>query len=712
MALSVLNNIASLTAQNELAVTNNNLQNTLFQLSSGSRINSGADDPAGLSIADGLQANITALTQSAQNATNGVGQLQVADGALSQVTTLLNRAVTLATEAANGGLTSDQYGSITNEYSSILSEINRIGNATNFNGNSVFGSANAPNLNQMVTSATTSLTAGAALTGGSTTTVQLGNGTAYSYTAGNAADTLQGNQGSLTTATTLTNGTSVTLTNTVSGVGTNYTFTANPLTETGATPTAASTVLGGTVDTLAITNAYGTHTLYTAAGGDTIQTGLNAINAAGAQYGVSAYLNGSGDVVIKSTTGISNFNANAGFTSDFGTMTAGAGTDTVGDMINQINASGDNMNALLVGGKLEITSTNTGTLSDSNNGLSSVIGTLTPTNTIQDLINGIDNSGLGVTAGLQNVTNMNELRGATAMASGGATALTAGTSTITINSGAQNPLTGAYANTYSFTASSTNKDPVTGQAGTATIQGLIDSINSSGTPFHAFLDSSNHLQITDSSYSGNLAVTSNITATTGTFSNLSATQLAITDPLNRGDLTATNNDTALGYVGPNASGNALEGENADSFINPAGTGSGGANVFISDGQVSSNYNTIAVAVGTLSTSQIGTNSTTLSSANLGTASGAASALTAINGAISDVAAMRGSIGAGINRLNSATNVINTQIQNLTSAQSSIQDANVGQVVASLSKYQILEQTGISALAQSNQNQQAILKLLQ
>jgi flagellin len=97
MALSVLNNIASLAAQNQLSITNGNLQKALFQLSSGSRINTGADDAAGLAIADGLHANITVLTQSARNANDGVGELQVADGSLAQVTTLLNRAVTLAT---------------------------------------------------------------------------------------------------------------------------------------------------------------------------------------------------------------------------------------------------------------------------------------------------------------------------------------------------------------------------------------------------------------------------------------------------------------------------------------------------------------------------------------------------------------------------------------------------------------------------------------
>ena len=73
MALSILTNIPSLAAQNQLSVTNSNLQKTLFRLSSGSRINSGADDAAGLAIADGLHANVTALTQSARNATDGVG---------------------------------------------------------------------------------------------------------------------------------------------------------------------------------------------------------------------------------------------------------------------------------------------------------------------------------------------------------------------------------------------------------------------------------------------------------------------------------------------------------------------------------------------------------------------------------------------------------------------------------------------------------------
>jgi flagellin len=160
MAVSILNNIPSLAAQNQLAITGSNLQKTLFRLSSGSRINTGADDAAGLAIADGLHANVTALTQSARNANDGVGFLQVADGALAQVTTLLNRAVTLATESATGSVT--QRGALDSEFQAIAGEITRIGNTTTYNGTTVF-SGNTLNvfLSDASTNSTIALTTGA-----------------------------------------------------------------------------------------------------------------------------------------------------------------------------------------------------------------------------------------------------------------------------------------------------------------------------------------------------------------------------------------------------------------------------------------------------------------------------------------------------------------------------------------------------------------------
>jgi flagellin len=141
MSLGVLNNLSAVYAENNLNNSNSSLNTVLQQLSSGSKINSGADDAAGLSLVDGLQANQQALTQSETNATEGVGLLQVADGALSQVTSLLNRAVTLATEASNGTLNSSQDTAANQEYQSILSEISNIGTTTTYNDAAVFNTS-------------------------------------------------------------------------------------------------------------------------------------------------------------------------------------------------------------------------------------------------------------------------------------------------------------------------------------------------------------------------------------------------------------------------------------------------------------------------------------------------------------------------------------------------------------------------------------------
>lgn len=140
MAFSILNNISALSAQNQLTTTQFSLNNTLLQLASGSRLNSGADDAAGLAIADGLHANEQALQQSQRNASDGIGKLQVADGALSQITNLLDRAVTLATESSTGTVSSSQQTALNNEFAKIKTEIDNIGGNTTFNGTSVFTS--------------------------------------------------------------------------------------------------------------------------------------------------------------------------------------------------------------------------------------------------------------------------------------------------------------------------------------------------------------------------------------------------------------------------------------------------------------------------------------------------------------------------------------------------------------------------------------------
>jgi flagellin len=138
-SFSILNNISGLSAQNQLNTNNVSLSKTLTRLSTGKRINTGADDAAGLQIADSLRANVFALNQAVRNANDGLGVAQIADGALQEITNLLTRSVTLAEQAATDTVDSTGRASLNAEFTQIESEIARIADTTNFNGTSIFG---------------------------------------------------------------------------------------------------------------------------------------------------------------------------------------------------------------------------------------------------------------------------------------------------------------------------------------------------------------------------------------------------------------------------------------------------------------------------------------------------------------------------------------------------------------------------------------------
>ncbi len=397
MPIGILNNIASLSAENQLSITNSNLQSTLYQLSSGSRINSGADDAAGLAIANGLQANITALTQSARNANDGVGMLQVADGALAQVTSLLNRAVTLATESSTGTVSDSQRQALQSEFAQIKAEIDRIGINTTYNGSQVFA-------------------------GGSTNYNQL---------------------------------------------------------------------------TTAVTNGAGMATAVT------------------------------GNVTVK----------------------------------------------------------------------------------------------------------------------------------------AWDSVAGALGAVQTFNATTTD-------ASSGTVAGLIENVNNSGSGLFATLDNTGNLVITDSQNRGSSV----------------ATQL-------------TDGGATTIKIGADAATETLTNTNTSSSMN----------VYLSD-STTAGSSQISMTLSAFSSSNM--NGISLANDNLSTQGTAQTALTDINNAIAQVAALRGQLGANVNRLQSASNVISNQVQNLTSAENGIVAADIPSAVANLTKFSILEQTGISSLAQANQQQQLVLKLLQ
>lgn len=140
-SFSILNNIAGINAQNQLNLNNVNLNRTLLRLSSGKRINSGADDAAGLQIADSLRANIRAIDQAVRNANDGIAVAQIADGALQEIGNLITRAFTLAEEAATETVDDKGRAALNAEFVQIQAEIARIAVQTNFNGVALFTTA-------------------------------------------------------------------------------------------------------------------------------------------------------------------------------------------------------------------------------------------------------------------------------------------------------------------------------------------------------------------------------------------------------------------------------------------------------------------------------------------------------------------------------------------------------------------------------------------
>jgi flagellin len=130
---------------------------------------------------------------------------------------------------------------------------------------------------------------------------------------------------------------------------------------------------------------------------------------------------------------------------------------------------------------------------------------------------------------------------------------------------------------------------------------------------------------------------------------------------------------------------------------------------------SSTTNTAAVDAGSTGTATISysaSNGQDLHTTDLSNQNDAEGALTKLNAAITDVAAQDGYVGAQINTLNSVSSVLSTQQENVTSAQNAVQATDYASATSNMSKYEILSQTGISALAQANSMQQEVTKLLQ
>jgi flagellin len=136
-SFSVVSNIASANAQSNLSTNSVGLNRTLNRLSSGFRINYSGDDAAGLAVANGYRTEQAVLNQGIRNANDGLSTLQIKDGALNNISTLLDRLATLASQSASGGFAGNRT-TLNNEAKSILDEIDREAGVAGLTANNSF----------------------------------------------------------------------------------------------------------------------------------------------------------------------------------------------------------------------------------------------------------------------------------------------------------------------------------------------------------------------------------------------------------------------------------------------------------------------------------------------------------------------------------------------------------------------------------------------
>ena len=134
MGLSINQNIAAVNSYRNLSNTQNDLSKSLEKLSSGFRINRAADDAAGLAISEGLRSQVGGLKVAARNAQDGISVVQTAEGALTEVHSILQRLRDLGVQSANDSNNTNARANIKTEATSLVSELDRIAKSTNFNG--------------------------------------------------------------------------------------------------------------------------------------------------------------------------------------------------------------------------------------------------------------------------------------------------------------------------------------------------------------------------------------------------------------------------------------------------------------------------------------------------------------------------------------------------------------------------------------------------
>ena len=732
MALTINTNVPSLNAQRNLGKSQNDLATSMERLSSGLRINSAKDDAAGLAISDRMTSQIRGLNQAARNANDGISMAQTAEGALQETTNILQRMRELAIQSANDTNSASDRASLQAEVNQLKQEVTRIANTTTFNDRNILdGSLNnaqfqvGANANETITFSISSARAvdlgSNALATDNPNGIEIATHSGIIYSADGAE------MGVVNAA--VTNGITtedITVTD-ANGVTAAYTIPNNETAENIAT---GLTLLDGVVATasnaitLVGTANDAAQGLDVVSNGFTLSVGnaVDITNADDLALALQADLDYAGSGIIVSSDGSSV-----------------SITNSTGDDINvSIATGGGNAQAVTVAGLDGATATPVQFgVTPQVTASGEVQLTIDPGYTIESsATDGYFTSGAGATAvttanagvtdslagnlvGAQTLTIVGPEGSSFAdiaentTANGVATAVNAeaGSTGVTAEASSQATLFDLSADgTVGFYLQGGNSSPVSVSATvlTSDLTSLVQAINREAgtTGITATLEGSNNRVVLTEPNGYDIKITN-------------FTHSAASDP---GVLTTGGTEVSLKVLGNEDGGSATYSDADATSIFDGGTNSAldstviGGEVTFYGSDLFNVTSDIDNTAGSLFGDVAGTaNTSTLSSVNdvdISTVEGANDAIQIVDGALGQIDSLRGDLGAIQNRFESTIANLQNVSENLSAARSRIMDADIAQETSAMTKANILQQAGVSILAQANQTPQLALQLLQ
>ncbi len=708
MAITINTNIASLNTQRMLGKTQGALNKSLQRLSSGLRINSAKDDAAGLAISSRMGAEIRGLNQAARNANDGISMAQTAEGALQETSNILQRIRELAIQSANDSNSAMDRAALDDEVQNLLAEAQRISVSTEFNGKKLIdGSLTGAQFHVGAYANQTIL-----MNVGNAQNSNLGS---YQVTSGltNVTDV------ALTAGNLLINGTDVGAS--TSGSAESKATAINGISEMTGVKATASTELSST-NTLLRNQAMQAGDLLingvnigAVAGSNTIVTQgqniANAINALSNQTGVQAVHNQStGSLTLTSSTGknieITSTNSDVGYSrlENATGIEVSASTEQAQSTYTLANGSA---------------AVNTITLANAAAAVDDtvVVGGQTFTFAVAaDLDNNIVAHGAdaaasatGLRAGIAARIADGTLKNI-ALSTTGANAII--TSTAATNDTTHTDATANFATGANVTIGATNAAGGLSAGNTLLVAGITyEFVLSSGDVTTG--NSAVVLGADNATIATNLNAAINaqyLASNTNIQSSVAGAVVTVTSDLlgSPGDSTVdgTPNDTG-------STANSL----VEDLAGGTGTAANGAGTDLNGlGILELNSASSFLITGTnpgkagLATAAVSQNS--INNVDISTDDGANEAIDLLDGALSQIASIRGNLGAVQNRFESTIANLQSTSENISAARARIIDADFAVETAALSKAQIMQQAGIAMLAQANQLPQAVLGLLQ